>query len=235
MSDDTDFDETPKAHTDSPQSEEGKYAAFYLTESPGPGRRRLSTDQLPQTILDRKMRRTSRSPSPLSHARAFSTSSASAPLASAPFPGSQNMNLSRPLVANGSCLKTSMTQSPRQPSGSESNASEDSSSNFDNPLQINVGNGAPRFPVDGPTVSTEATQQAAPERVPVVANGTGAPTAPSTGEDASFRELIAMMSAYYMTTPTYYAGADRHHLSPVTLDQAATDVSTAGEGNDCSL
>ncbi|KAM5353253.1 hypothetical protein ACJZ2D_016851 [Fusarium nematophilum] len=227
MSDDTDFDETPKAHTDSPQSEEGKYAAFYLTESPSPGkqsqksqggsngiafgdlssqssspgRRRLSTDQLPQTILDRRMRRTSRSPSPLGHARAFSTSTASAPLTSAPFPGSQNKNLSRPLVVNGSCLKTSVTQSPRQPSGSESNASEDSSSNFDNPLQINVGNGAPSFPVDGPTVSTEATPQAAPERVPVVANGTGALVAPSTGEEASFRERIAMMSAYYMTTP----------------------------------
>uniref|UniRef100_A0A0D2XBE1 polynucleotide adenylyltransferase n=1 Tax=Fusarium oxysporum (strain Fo5176) TaxID=660025 RepID=A0A0D2XBE1_FUSOF len=35
MSDDTEFDETPKAHTDSPQSEEGKYSV-YLSESPSP-------------------------------------------------------------------------------------------------------------------------------------------------------------------------------------------------------
>ncbi|KAM0432202.1 hypothetical protein ACHAPT_004738 [Fusarium lateritium] len=231
MSDDTDFDETPKAHTDSPQSEEGKYATFYLTESPSPGkqsqksqgasngiafgdlssqnsspgRRRLSTDQLPQTILDRRMKRTSRSPSPLGHSRAFSASTASAPLAQTPFPGSQNKNLSRPLVVNGSCLKTSVIQSPRQPSGSESNASEDSS-NFDNPLQINVGNGVPSYPVDGPVVSSSAPEesmanQGAPNQVPVVANGTTPQMAPSTADDPSFRDRIMMMSSYYMAAP----------------------------------
>lgn len=247
MSDDTDFDETPKAHTDSPQSEEGKYAAFYLTESPSPGkqsqksqpgsngiafgdlsqnsspgRRRLSTDQLPQTILDRRMRRTSRSPSPLGHSRAFSASTASAPLAQAPFPGSQNKNLSRPLVVNGSCLKTSVLQSPRQPSGSESNASEDSS-NFENPLQINVGNGVPSYPVDGPIVSSSAPEEATAKQgvsnqVPVVANGTTPHMAPSTADDPSFRERIMMMNSYYMAAPNLaqepVAGTSR--LSPST-------------------
>ncbi|KAI8672981.1 Polynucleotide adenylyltransferase [Fusarium sp. Ph1] len=247
MSDDTDFDETPKAHADSPQSEEGKYAAFYLTESPSPGkqsqksqpgsngiafgdlsqnsspgRRRLSTDQLPQTILDRRMRRTSRSPSPLGHSRAFSASTASAPLAQAPFPGSQNKNLSRPLVVNGSCLKTSVIQSPRQPSGSESNASEDSS-NFENPLQINVGNGVPSYPVDGPIVSSSAPEEATAKQgvsnqVPVVANGTTPHMAPSTGDDPSFRERILMMNTYYMAASNLaqepVAGTSR--LSPST-------------------
>ncbi|KAF5009401.1 hypothetical protein FDECE_4378, partial [Fusarium decemcellulare] len=245
MSDDTDFDETPKAHTDSPQSEEGKYARFYLTETPSPGkqsqksqngiafgdlssqnsspgRRRLSTDQLPQTILDRRMKRTSRSPSPLGHARAFSTNTASAPLASAPFPGSQNKNLSRPLVVNGSCLKTSVIQSPRQPSGSESNASEESSS-FDNPLQINNGNGVPSLPVDGPVVSAAvpeeaAKQQPAAEQAPAT-NGANAHVAPSPADDASFRERIAMMSAYYMNTQHIMqepVSAGTSRLSPST-------------------
>lgn len=247
MSDDTDFDETPKAHTDSPQSEEGKYATFYLTESPSPGkqsqksqggsngiafgdlssqnsspgRRRLSTDQLPQTILDRRMRRTSRSPSPLGHSRAFSASTASAPLAQGPFPGSQNKNLSRPLVVNGSCLKTSVIQSPRQPSGSESNASEDSS-NFENPLQINVGNGMPSYPVDGPIVSSSASEEATAKRVvsnqvPIVANGT-THLAPSTADDPSFRDRILMMNSHYMASSHLVqepvAGTSR--LSPST-------------------
>ncbi|KAF4982959.1 hypothetical protein FZEAL_1529 [Fusarium zealandicum] len=226
MPDDTDFDETPKARADSPKSEEGKYATFYLAESlsPGkqsqqsqgnglgigelpnqsssPGRRRLSTDQLPQTILDRRMRRTSRSPSPLGHARAFSTTTASAPLAQGPFPGAQNKNLSRPLVVNGSCLKTSVSQSPRKASGSESNASDDSSG-FDNPLQIHAGNGVPGYPIDGPVapIVPETTANQGSSEMPVVANGTGAPIALSAADDPSFRERIAMMSAYYMGTP----------------------------------
>ncbi|KAM0551752.1 hypothetical protein ACHAPJ_008320 [Fusarium lateritium] len=232
MSDDTDFDETPKAQTDSPQSEEGKYSV-YLSESPSPskhpqqaqgapnglafgdlsqnsspGRRRLSTDQLPQTILDRRMKRTSRSPSPLGHARNFTSNAASAPLAQGPFPGSQNKNLSRPLVVNGSSLKTSVIQSPRQPSGTDSNTSDESTS-FDNPLQIHAGNGVPSYPVDGPIVpqgSTEGAtnQQGTSNQVPVVANGSSAPlmaAAPSTADDPSFRDRIAMMSAYYMSTP----------------------------------
>lgn len=223
---DTDFGETPKARTTSPPTEEGKQAGYYLTESPnsskqslplgpsnltlndlasqssGPGRRRLSSDQLPQTILDRRMRRTSRSPSPLGHARAFSTTTASAPLVSAPFPSSQNsksLSPSRPLVVNGSGLKTSVTQSPRQSSSVESNASVESLST-ENPLHIS-GNGVPSYPVApvapvDPTMAEESAQigQAG---LPVVVNGTSAP-APT--EDPSFRERIAMMNAYYMNT-----------------------------------
>ncbi|KPM36338.1 hypothetical protein AK830_g10237 [Neonectria ditissima] len=257
MPDDGDNDETPKAHTDSPQSEEGKYNSFYVTETSSPkkqspqppsasngiafgelanhsspGRRRLSTDQLPQTILDRRMRRTSRSPSPLGHARAFSTNTASAPTTSVPFSGSQNRNLSRPLVVNGSGLKTSMTNtSPRQPSGTDSNASEGSAkSNLDNALNIDMGNVIPNYPPDGPVpapAAALAAQEILPvqpfDQAPVVANGSSAPTAAAVAtapaDDPSFRERIAMMSTYYMNTP---------HIAqePVTVGNSRLSPST---------
>ncbi|KAF7548483.1 hypothetical protein G7046_g8659 [Stylonectria norvegica] len=253
MPDDTDFDETPKASSNSPQSEEGKYAASYLSESssPGrqslqqsvanglafgdianhgssPGRRRLSTDQLPQTILDRRMRRTSRSPSPLGHNRAFSVGTSSAPLASVPFPGSQNRNSGRPLVVNGSGLKTSMSASPRLPpgnrSGTESSASEGSvTSTFDNPLQIGTASAAPFYPAETPFAPVPAPEEPVthplPDRPPVVANGSAAPLAVAPHDDPSFRERIAMMNPYYLNThhvvqePT---GGGTSRLSPST-------------------
>ncbi|KAF5022663.1 hypothetical protein F66182_5281 [Fusarium sp. NRRL 66182] len=253
MSDDTDFDETPKAHTDSPQSEEGKYSV-YLSESPSPskqaqqpqgvpngvafgdlssqnsspGRRRLSTDQLPQTILDRRMKRTSRSPSPLGHSRTFSNA-ASAPLAQGPFPGSQNKNLSRPLVVNGSSLKTSVIPSPRQSSATDGNTSE-GASNPDNSLQIHAVNGVPSYPVDVPIVPSAAPeevagQQATYNQVPVMPNGSGAmpmAAAPSAAEDPSFRDRIAMMSAYYMNTPHIVQDPMAPRLSPSTRQRLMT-------------
>lgn len=58
-----------------------------------PTRRRLSTDQLPQSVLDR-LKRPSRSPSPLGHDRAFSSGAQSAPLSAAPSQqGISNSNL----------------------------------------------------------------------------------------------------------------------------------------------
>ncbi|KAH6885272.1 hypothetical protein B0T10DRAFT_92083 [Thelonectria olida] len=243
MPDDTDFDETPKANTDSPHSDEGKYNAFYLAEnstsvkqaqqaqqpqstsssiafgdlsnqSSSPGRRRLSTDQLPQTILDRRMRRTSRSPSPLGHARAFS-SSTSAPNTSVPFAANQNRNLGgRPLVVNGSGLKTSIPNtSPRQASGPESIASDESAaSSFDsNALRVNTSNLVPTFPADGPVSASvsSSTQETSPTQPPqgqspVVVNGSGAPASapavPAPVDETSFRERIAQMSSSYMNT-----------------------------------
>lgn len=234
MSDDGDFDETPKARSDSPQSEEGKYNGYYGTDSSSPslqvqqqqsvsngiafgdlanqssspGRRRLSTDQLPQTILDRRMRRTSRSPSPLGHARAFSTSTstASAPLASTtPLSGNQNKNSTRPLVVSGSSLKKSMTPSPRKPSAVANLASEESVySGFDNPLQINSGNPIPMYPMDTTAIAQPSMltspPQSLPERPPVVVNGSHAHAVLPAADDPSFRERIAMMHAYYLNS-----------------------------------
>jgi hypothetical protein len=73
----------------------------------GQSRRRLSTDQLPQSILDR-LKRPSRSPSPLGHDRSYSTGAHSAPLTAVPSQqgiSSSNLralNNQAPLVANGS-------------------------------------------------------------------------------------------------------------------------------------
>jgi hypothetical protein len=70
-------------------------------------RRRLSTDQLPQSILDR-LKRPSRSPSPLGHDRSFSTGAHSAPLSAVPSQQSVSssnlraLNTQTPLVVNGS-------------------------------------------------------------------------------------------------------------------------------------
>ncbi|TVY92892.1 Poly(A) RNA polymerase [Lachnellula willkommii] len=69
-------------------------------------RRRLSTDRLPQSILDR-MKRPSRSPSPLGHDRSFSTGARSAPLCAVPSQQSVSSSNLRalnqgPLVVNGS-------------------------------------------------------------------------------------------------------------------------------------
>ncbi len=73
----------------------------------GQARRRLSTDQLPQSILDR-LKRPSRSPSPLGHDRSYSTGAHSAPLSAvASQYGISSSNLrilnnQPPLVVNGS-------------------------------------------------------------------------------------------------------------------------------------
>lgn len=235
MPDDADFDETPKAASESPESEVSSSLGLFQGRNPSPsgpalplppppppqgppngiafgdlaaqssaspGRRRLSTDQLPQTILDRRMKRASRSPSPLGHARAFSVGTSSAPLSSAPFPGSQNKGLSRPLVVNGSGLKASAIPGQRQSPGTGSLASEDSlASTLDNALHINTGSYMASY---GPEVSSAQQAALSPssqpvvERAPVVVNGSTTPLIPPAADDASFRERIAMMNAYYI-------------------------------------
>jgi hypothetical protein len=73
----------------------------------GQSRRRLSTDQLPQSILDR-LKRPSRSPSPLGHDRSYSTGAHSAPLTAVPSQQGistsnlRALNSQAPLVVNGS-------------------------------------------------------------------------------------------------------------------------------------
>ncbi|KAI9163959.1 Poly(A) RNA polymerase cid13 [Paramyrothecium foliicola] len=231
MSDDVDFDETPKATNDSPVSDDGKPSGLFPAQNASPprhqpakphgstnglafgdladqsssGRRRLSTDQLPQTILDRRMKRTSRSPSPLGHARASSAGTASAPLISAPFSGSQNKNLSRPLVVNGSGLKTSISANQKTSPISQTAGSEQTvASGYDNPLQINPGLSINGNPVDVPKAQAAHNVQAPQSNTtpvdgpPVVVNGSSMPVAPPPADDASFRERIAMMNSYYM-------------------------------------
>lgn len=95
-------------------------------------RRRLSTDQLPQSILDR-LKRPSRSPSPLGHDRSYSTGAHSAPLtAVSSLQGGSNTNLRSlnnqvPLVVNGSNIPAPISIPAWQASISEGSASEDPS------------------------------------------------------------------------------------------------------------
>ena len=241
MPDDADFDdETPKAVSDSTDSEGSSNLGFFqgrqgrnlspsrhvqqpppppssssqglpngisfgdlaAQSSTSPGRRRLSTDQLPQTLLDRRMRRASRSPSPLGHARAFSVGTASAPLSTAPLTGSQSKGVSRPLVVNGSGLKTSAIPGQRPSPRTETLAPGDElASTFDNALHINTGsymasNGVEAIAAQ--QVATSPSSQPAVEPFPVVVNGSTTPLMPVAADDASFRERIAMMNAYYI-------------------------------------
>jgi hypothetical protein len=96
-------------------------------------RRRLSTDQLPQSILDR-LKRPSRSPSPLGHNRSFSSGVHSAPITAAPsHQGISNTNLralnnQAPLVVNGS--NTAPVSIPSWQASVSEGSSEDHSSDM---------------------------------------------------------------------------------------------------------
>jgi DNA polymerase sigma len=229
MPDEIDFDETPKATKDSPLSDDGKPSGFFPARNPSPtrqqplkpqgstlgeladqsssGRRRLSTDQTPQSVLDRRMRRTSRSPSPLGHTRASSVGAASAALASATSPGNQNKNSSRPLVVNGSGLKTSVSASQKTPPIVQTDSEQFTAPTFDNPLQINPGLSVNGQPVESfnnhvayQQQQSASSQSTAPhvDGPPVVVNGSNVPLAPLPTNDASFSERIQMMNSYYM-------------------------------------
>lgn len=157
-------DGSVKVLTDSPPEDEGgPFIAYYVNTSSSPvrkvnglpsavpvlgdlsngahGRRRLSTDQLPQSILDRRMRRTSRSPSPLGHSRAFSVGTNSVPLASGPFQSNGKLAPNQaPLVVSGSASKPTPAPGPaRYPAVHDFAVADDS--NFDNPLHISQGQG----------------------------------------------------------------------------------------------
>jgi hypothetical protein len=224
--DDADFEETPKASTMSPQAEEGQYST-YFPESPSasrdgrqphgaangiafgdlagqsttsrPGIRRLSTDQMPQSILERRMRRTSRSPSPLGHSRAFSTGTASAPSSAGPTPASNShsRNSTRPLVVNGSGLKARMPAASRPgvPTGDYPSA-ERSHPTADYPLteQVQATPTSQPPPTDEGHFTTAVNQ-------PVAVNGSNANG--SGYDEQSFRERIAIMSSAYMNPYPY--------------------------------
>ncbi|KJK75211.1 hypothetical protein H634G_09557 [Metarhizium anisopliae BRIP 53293] len=245
MPDDADFDETPKAASESPESVDAKSSGFFqarslsptrpaqfqqqqqqqqqhlpngiafgdlATKSSSPERRRLSIEQLPQTLLDRRMRRASRSPSPLGHTRAFSVGgTASAPLTSAPFPSSQGSKASsRPLVVNGSGLKTAVTPPGPSPSSRAGSLGSDDSpvAGMENALHIST---VPVWPMQPPANTTlqpsapsriqQAPSPLALDRPPIVVNGSSAPLSmPHCAEDASFKDRIALMNSIYLTS-----------------------------------
>lgn len=123
-------------------------------------RRRLSTDG-PQAVLDRRLRRTSRSPSPAGHGRLGATGPYSAPPASATFPqnGQRSIKESSPLVVNGSTFMP--------PPTTWSQVTGDAS--YENPLHITHGSAANGAAV--PEASATATSSS--DR-PLVVNGSSA-------------------------------------------------------------
>ncbi|KAH6604414.1 pap 25a associated domain-containingfamily [Trichoderma cornu-damae] len=235
ISDDADSDDRSKATSNSPQSEEGRPNRLLGTRGSSPGqqplpqshnptangiafgdvanqsssprRRRLSTDQLPQTILDRRMRRASRSPSPLDHSRAMAAgATSSSPLASAQFAGvgqAQNRNPTRPLVVNGSGLKNSIIAASNQGQKASPAPEESATARIDNALHVNAAapsangtdatdasSGQPSL-ASAPSLPTVVTG-----RPPVIVNGSNAKLAAPLSEDASFRDRIAMMNSH---------------------------------------
>lgn len=221
MPDDADCDTTPKATTESPISDDAQSNGFFMARSLSPSKqrtkqqavpaglafgdlsstsasqRRLSTEQLPQTLLDRRMRRASRSPSPLGHARAYSVGTSSAPLPSAPFPGNQDKDNSRPLVVNGSSGRAANYNPSTFVPNTE--LAPPNGLGFENALQIQAPlSAAPmlQHPVSAGLVGSMTTG-VAQEYTPVVANGSAKPSMLPPADDTSFRERIALMHPYY--------------------------------------
>lgn len=252
---DAEFEDGPtRALSDSPPEDDGpRYIGYYVNDhsgsnrqangfpSGGPsahdlgqrseGRRRLSTDQLPQSVLDRRMRRTSRSPSPMGHARAFSVGVNSAPLLSAPFPQANGKPSSKPLVVNGTVSKTSSTPgSSRAPPGAETLVADDM--HHDNGLHIHHGmSPSSSWPdhqfSNSAGIAAEPAAPPAQDR-PVIVNGSSTSRSSSTMPnllDASFQQRVAM-GPYHLpypavlSDPSGMAGLSRIHtrqLAPLDL------------------
>lgn len=237
ISDEAEFDEGPSPSTnaagDSPPSEEGGHMGPFLSETSSPSRRvtnapngiafgdlhqpattttatsrRHMSTELPQSVLDRRMRRVSRSPSPAAgHARALSVGTSS--------PSSLgNKSTPRPLVVNGSLLNPTAINSHRQtaaPSPSETYSSGDSVSTRPS-TTYESGTESELTPVLS-SATTEQSSLSLPEQPPVVVNGTNTGATPVTGtapataspsmpsmgqlhmmDEPSFKERLAMMN-----------------------------------------
>ena len=222
---DAEFDDTPaKVISDSPPEDDGRcFIGYYVNESSSPirkvngfpgavpafgdvgqgsqGRRRLSTDQLPQSILDRRMKRTSRSPSPLGHARAFSVGTNSAPLTSAPFQVNGKLTPNRaPLVVNGSLPKILSTPGQVRPPPAvpvEQVAPEVAS--FDNPLYISQPHGFNSHWAEQPTLHAVGPAEPSPPTFsdrPVIVNGSSgrSPIATQSAAEPSFQHRLMVGS-----------------------------------------
>lgn len=156
-------------------------------------RRKLSTEG-PQAVLDKRLQRTSRSPSPLGHGRNVSGGNSSVPLASVSFPQSNTRSIkeSSPLVVNGSTfLPASHLPSSWFPSSTED-------AGYDNPLHISHGKTASGSLAAEPTAlrsqDTPELRTTPPPDRPLVVNGSTAqsPVLPaSVAAMPSFGQRIA--------------------------------------------
>lgn len=192
--------------------------AFGDLHQPPQSRRRMSTE-LPQAVLDRRMKRVSRSPSPAGHARAFSVGNPPAP----PAGGSKSAHL--PVVVSSSLLKPDSSSSQR----SSARPASDSQSRAEPGGQAEYGTDSDQNPAS-PTGQVEIASQSLPERPPIVVNGSNSAAAPTTAtlaaaastgavppattaglpgpmggmEEPSFRDRISMMNTAYFAPPYFY-------------------------------
>ncbi|RDA95268.1 hypothetical protein CP533_3418 [Ophiocordyceps camponoti-saundersi (nom. inval.)] len=242
MSDDADFDETPKAWGSvSPEPEDSRSAtmprvrnsspptvvgrarqqpsnaiAFGDLATTAPGRRRLSTDQLPQTILDRRMKRASRSPSPLGHSRACASVAAPAPLTASQGKAAS----SRPLVVNGSGLRASVVPASQHQAKVVSEAKERPDERPRNGGQVSSepqGMESLTVPTtDGPLIVTNGGGTSVAAAAAMTTSG--------SGDDASFRERIAMMTSHHIS-PQGFQQDGNNEAATVAAAAAAASVS----------
>lgn len=169
--------------------------------------RRRSVTEGPQAVLDKRLQRTSRSPSPLGHGRTMPATN-SAPLSSVPFPQSNQRPFKdpSPLVVNGSTfLPPSHLPSTLFPSAS---TTDDVA--YDNPLHISQGK-APgiSFTSEPSTVRLPPLSdvKTTPSDRPLVVNGSTAPSAVLSSTVAampSFHQRSAGSSGH--SNGTYAAG-----------------------------
>ena len=241
VADEAEYDEgstTNNGPSDTPPSEDEAPMGYYLGDAPSPvrqatniangiafgdlqqppkGRRRMSTD-LPQAVLDKRMKRVSRSPSPAGHSRAFSVGNPPAPLTNS------SRNPSRPLGVGSSLLNPEAPNSQRH--GTRPTAEAQSSGELGGQVGSHEhGTDNDQTPILS-SATTERPPQSRPERPPIVVNGTNTPAASTTTpaaaaaasatvppptaalpgtmggiEEPSFRDRI-MMGSYY--APPYF-------------------------------
>lgn len=215
----TDFDETPKASMMSPRTDETVRGHYFATDNPSSAQgahhaqsqangseaggnldqsvnnlnaRRLSTEQLPQSILDRRMKRTSRSPSPLGHSRALSTTSTT----SANVPAHPAAT-SRPLVVNGSGAMATRSANVRAVPAGEHPSSGPNIHNVENV-------GVPQQSMSqAASMYLDPTYPAVSGHPNGVVNGAkpyGSHVGPN---DSSFRERVALLNSTYMAMPQF--------------------------------
>ncbi|KAK4199844.1 hypothetical protein QBC40DRAFT_78714 [Triangularia verruculosa] len=256
----TDYEDA-KVSADSPEEDGIRYVGYYTNGHASPnrkvngfpsvapalntlsqssqGRRRLSTDQGPQAVLAQRMKRTSRSPSPLGHARTISAGM-SAPLPSAPFSQTNGQLSAKPVVVNGSLPKLAQASSSnRSPLGIETTVAENGQ--HYNPLYIqqssSPSNSWNEQSVSYSTASSEPVSLTVPDR-PVIVNGSTANRSSSSAlnhNDASFHQRVTMAAVpthlYYSSLgydPSNILGLTRlntRQLAP--LDLATNDYSVA--------
>jgi hypothetical protein len=265
-----DDDSTPKVMSEVPPQDDGpRYIGYYVNDQSGHGgrpsngasnnstapetkpagqggggRRRLSTDQLPSAILDRRMKRTSRSPSPAAptgHARAVSSIGVnSAPLLSAPFVHANGHVSSKPLVVNGTVPVVSSHQVPSRPPAAPEHAAADFDENALHIVQGTPSNSSwPEQQATPPTSRGDSVSTPVSQR-PVIVNGSStnrSPAAMSSLMDATLQQRIAMGAALHFPYPammTDHTGMHTfsriHHARQLApLDLATTEYTAQQE------